>query len=685
MLLAVLLLLPLSDSWSVHGHPLYMRLPPSTLQALSAQGTKVLQAAQRSALWAVNQVVMEIQHRLHECQGCANHTTACPGPCGERRPGTVNVTRAHGRIVGGSAAPPGAWPWLVRLLLGGQPLCGGVLVAASWVLTAAHCFAGREGRSLLPPGGGRPPPQLPGLQAPTPPSHGANHRPARSARSGPPPPRPQAEKQPGVRARWVMPMGGGRVSGGPRCPVVLRITRHSPCSAPNELLWTVTLAEGPRGERAEEVPVNRILPHPKFDPRTFHNDLALVQLWTPVSPAGAARPVCLPQGPREPPTGTPCAIAGWGALFEDGPEAEAVREARVPLLSADTCRRALGPGLRPSSMLCAGYLAGGIDSCQGDSGGPLTCSETGPRPREVLYGVTSWGDGCGEPGKPGVYTRVAVFKDWLQEQMSAAPSSREPSCRELLAWEPPEEPLADAAAMPCAFYGHLCPGPAGACARPAHQQCLQRRRRCELRSLAHTLLELLRGAQELLGPRPGMRRLAPALARLAPSLQEPPSRLAREQRLHAGSRAAGARFPKRRPEQRGEADGCPGLEPLRQKLAIIQGTHAWILQVPPERLAMDFHEVLANLGSKTLTGLFRAWVRAGLGGRHVVFGGLVGLEPATLARSLPRLLVQALRAFRLAALGEAQPEGPRMDSKQGQGLGRKGHHPLSPRVPPARP
>lgn len=48
----------------------------------------------------------------------------------------------------------------------------------------------------------------------------------------------------------------------------------------------------------------------------------------------------------------------------DGPEAEALREARVPLLSADTCRRALGPGLRPSTMLCAGYLAGGIDSCQ---------------------------------------------------------------------------------------------------------------------------------------------------------------------------------------------------------------------------------------------------------------------------------------------------------------------------------
>ncbi|XP_077874364.1 serine protease 56 isoform X6 [Ictidomys tridecemlineatus] len=607
MLLAALLLLlllpPGPDPWSAYGHPLYMRLPPSTLQAvLSAQGTQALQAAQRNAQWAVKRVEMEIQHRLHTCRAGPGHPRPQapllqdppePGSCGERSPGAANVTRAHGRIVGGSAAPPGAWPWLVRLQLGGQPLCGGVLVAASWVLTAAHCFVG----------------------------------------------------------------------------------------ASNELLWTVVLAEGPGGEQAQEVPVNRILPHPKFDPQTFHNDLALVQLWTPVNPAGPARPVCLPQGSREPPAGTACAIAGWGALFEDGPEAEAVREARVPLLSADTCQRALGPGLRPSTMLCAGYLAGGIDSCQGDSGGPLTCSEPGPHPREVLFGVTSWGDGCGEPGKPGVYTRVAVFKDWLLEQMSAASSTREPSCRELLTLDPSEERLADAARL-CAFYARLCPGSDGACARLAHQQCLQRRRRCELRSLAHTLLGLLRGAQDLL--RPGLRRLTPALALPALWLRRPPRHPVLEQRLHSGSRATGVWFQKPRSEQRGATNSCPGLEPLRQKLAALQGAHAWILQVPSEHLAMNFQEVLADLGSKTLTGLFRAWVRAGLGGRRVVFSGLVGLERATLARSLPRLLVEALQAFRLAALAEGEPQEPQMGVRPDPGLGRKEQHTLHPQVPPAR-
>ncbi|MEN9229576.1 MAG: trypsin-like serine protease [Thermostichus sp. DG02_5_bins_236] len=76
-------------------------------------------------------------------------------------PGRVFTTPRSGRqlerIVGGSNAPAGAFPWMVALVLAGEPdpfqgqFCGGSLITPEWVITAAHCFFNGQGQQVVNP------------------------------------------------------------------------------------------------------------------------------------------------------------------------------------------------------------------------------------------------------------------------------------------------------------------------------------------------------------------------------------------------------------------------------------------------------------------------------------------------------------------------------------------------------
>ncbi|EFN72369.1 Transmembrane protease, serine 13, partial [Camponotus floridanus] len=58
-------------------------------------------------------------------------------------------------------------------------------------------------------------------------------------------------------------------------------------------------------------------------------------------------------------------------------------------------------------MLCYGFQNGQKDSCNGDSGAGLVNEDN------VLLGITSWGDGCGEINSPGVYTDAIFLAPWI--------------------------------------------------------------------------------------------------------------------------------------------------------------------------------------------------------------------------------------------------------------------------------
>jgi len=54
-------------------------------------------------------------------------------------------------IVGGQEATPGQWPWQVSLASrpGERHFCGGVIINANWIMTAAHCVEGDAPRDLF--------------------------------------------------------------------------------------------------------------------------------------------------------------------------------------------------------------------------------------------------------------------------------------------------------------------------------------------------------------------------------------------------------------------------------------------------------------------------------------------------------------------------------------------------------
>ncbi|XP_077139111.1 acrosin-like [Ranitomeya variabilis] len=186
--------------------------------------------------------------------------------------------------------------------------------------------------------------------------------------------------------------------------------------------WKIVIGGHQLSEPSEDVQIRSIklyIEHEDYNPRIEASDIALIELNSTVQYNDYVQPACLPTATMDITTFQPCYIGGWGVMAENSAEtADILQEAKVNQVNPQRCNSSHWyNGVIWKYNLCAGYEEGGIDSCQGDSGGPLMCRDEATSKYYVI-GVTSWGSGCAQSKKPGVYTNTQYFLEWIHVKLS---------------------------------------------------------------------------------------------------------------------------------------------------------------------------------------------------------------------------------------------------------------------------
>lgn len=275
-------------------------------------------------------------------------------PARAQLPGAV-APLARTSVVGGSSASIAAFPFIAALYdpRAGSPaagfFCGGVIVDATHVATAAHCVVEASGGSLGP---GRVA-VLAGSTTLAPVQAGSVTDPVQASvfdRRY----EPASSDYDVALLRLARPLWSGPT------PAVNGISRIAPLS-PDQAM--AARYGNPNAPSAVTVTAGG---------------------WGDVNPAPGER-ASYPMG---------------------------LRTARMPLVSDGLCEEQYAFIEQPitSRMICAGGGRTHLDTCYGDSGGPLLAdSASPPRPPSdyVLVGLVDFGNGCAQSGFAGVYTRIA--------------------------------------------------------------------------------------------------------------------------------------------------------------------------------------------------------------------------------------------------------------------------------------
>jgi V8-like Glu-specific endopeptidase len=98
-------------------------------------------------------------------------------------------------------------------------------------------------------------------------------------------------------------------------------------------------------------------------------------------------------------------------VVEAAGTSDELREVDLPLVDGTACGSSTGYTIT-DNMLCAGYHGTPKDTCQGDSGGPLVI-RNGQGSDWLQVGIVSYGGTCAT--NYGVYAKVANYLDWIEQ------------------------------------------------------------------------------------------------------------------------------------------------------------------------------------------------------------------------------------------------------------------------------
>ncbi|XP_055595540.1 trypsin-4-like [Uranotaenia lowii] len=172
--------------------------------------------------------------------------------------------------------------------------------------------------------------------------------------------------------------------------------------------WTVRAGSSYTREGGLVFKVKEVHVHPNYDSSTTDYDVAVMRVEGEMR-GPHIRPIRITRSQMSYREGVVGLVSGFGKTKEHNTLiSDHLRAVQVPIVEWHVCEKAYYPEFFSYRMFCAGDLEhGGKDSCSGDSGGPFVVNNE-------LIGVVSWGRGCGRVGLPGIYTRVLLFRDWIE-------------------------------------------------------------------------------------------------------------------------------------------------------------------------------------------------------------------------------------------------------------------------------